>query len=658
MKPRLIALSGPLEGQTIALDAERLSIGRHAENRLVLREIAVSRRHATISRDGDDSILRDLDSRHGTSVNGESVKRHRLAHGDLIAICGSTLLFLLHEIEPDSTSPVRLDDSTFLSESTRALEVAEGHSLRPAGVLAELSASAHRERALSALLRAGSGLGSLRRVDALAEHLLGLALEAVPAERAALLLATAAGDGFDRVFALEGGVQPTQPMVVSQTVTLRVLKQKVALMSNDVRRAGDLQGAASLMASRVGSLLCVPLVGVFQSLPPGHAEPGCAEPGRAAPWPLGVLYLDDSRESADFTDEDLRLLTAFAGMAAPAISNLRHLDWVEGERRRLQAERLDHDMVGDSEAMERAFELISRVARTESTVLIRGESGTGKELAAQAVHRGSDRRDRPFVAINCATLEGDLLESELFGHEKGAFTGAAARKAGKLEIADTGTVFLDEVGELPPATQAKLLRVLQEFEFERVGGTRPIRIDVRIIAATNRDLEAAIGAGTFREDLFYRLNVISIPLPPLRDRRSDVPLLATHFATLHAAKLKRAVPTFSPVARALLERYDWPGNVRELSNAIERALVMCSGDVVRPEDLPGSLLDTRGEAAGEEDVDDGGYHDVLRDTKKQLIKSAVREAQGNITQAAKVLDLHPNYLHRLIKNLDLRSDLL
>ena len=644
MPSRLIALNGPLEGRTIALGAEDLSIGRHAENRLVMRDIAVSRHHATLARDGERFILRDLGSRHGTAVNGEIIEQHRLAHGDLIAICDSTFLFLKHETEADSRAAVRFDDSTSLNESTRALAIDEGHFFRPEKVLATLPVGARRERALAALLRAGSSLGSLHDLAGLAEQLLDQALEAMPAERAALLLAAPGGRDFDQIFSSDRGGESRQPMVVSQTVTLRVLCQKVALMSNDVRRAEDLESATSLRAARVGSVLCVPLLAV-------------ASRGDAEPRPLGVLYLDDRRQDAAFSDDDLRLATAFAGMAAPAISNLCHLAWVEGERRRLQAESLDHDMVGESEAMQRIFELIARVARTDSTVLIRGESGTGKELAASAVHRGSERRDRPFVAINCATLEGDLLESELFGHEKGAFTGAVSRKAGKLEVADTGTLFLDEVGELPLATQAKLLRVLQERTFERVGGTRPIQADVRVIAATNRDLEAAIKDGGFRKDLFYRLDVISITLPPLRQRRSDVPSLAGHFATLHAAKLKRSVPGFSPRARAILERYGWPGNVRELSNTIERALVLCPDDIVRPEDLPDALLEIPGETSGDE-APVGGYHNVLRDTKRQLIKTAVREAQGNITRAAKALDLHPNYLHRLINNLNLRSELL
>ena len=629
---RLIALSGPLEGQTIALDDEELSIGRQAENRLVVRESAVSRRHASISKHEDGYTLRDFGSRHGTLVNGKRVGEHRLAHGDLVGICGSSFLFLLHDDEPDAGGSVCFDESTLMDASAVALDAAEG--LKPRDVLAESLPEQRREHLLDVILRAGSGLAAPRRLDELAEHLLSLALEAVPAERAALLLAAPEGNRFDSVFLRQADGEEQSPMALSRTVTLRVMRARVALMSNEVRRAEDLKGAQSLRAARVGSLLCVPLIDT-------------------GPRSLGVLYLDDSRESASFSDVDLRFLTALAGMAATAVSNLRHLVWVEGERRRLQSESLDHDMVGESPEIRKALALIGRVARTDTTVLIRGESGTGKEIAARAVHRGGERRERPFVAVNCATLAGELLESELFGHEKGAFTGAVARKIGKLEVAHTGSVFLDEVGELPLATQAKLLRVLQEREFERVGAARPIKVDVRVIAATNRDLEAAIRDGAFREDLFYRLNVVTITLPPLRRRGSDVPLLAAHFAALHAAKLKRSAPAFSPAARRVLERYDWPGNVRELSNAVERALVLCPDDVVRPEDLPESLL----EPPGEEEAPAAGYHDVLRETKKQLIRTAVREAEGNITQAAKTLEVHPNYLHRLIKNLELRSQL-
>jgi Nif-specific regulatory protein len=259
------------------------------------------------------------------------------------------------------------------------------------------------------------------------------------------------------------------------------------------------------------------------------------------------------------------------------------------------------------------------------------------------------------VSINCATLTDTLLESELFGHEKGAFTGAIVQKRGKLEVADGGTLFLDEVGELAPNIQAKLLRVLQEREFERVGGTRPIKVDVRVIAATNRDLDAAIKAGAFRQDLFYRLNVVALTLPALRERPEDLPLLANYFIAKYSARCKRAVRGISVEARACLSRYTWPGNVRELENAIERAVVMGSTEWIRPEDLPDAVLEI--ESGGPGGGSMAEYHEALNETKKRLIVDAVEQAHGNYTEAAKRLGVHPNYLHRLIRNLDLKSQL-
>jgi Nif-specific regulatory protein len=293
------------------------------------------------------------------------------------------------------------------------------------------------------------------------------------------------------------------------------------------------------------------------------------------------------------------------------------------------------------------------VAPTGSTVLIRGESGTGKELVARAIHRNSLRSDRAFVAINCAAITDTLLESELFGYEKGAFTGAAGQQKGKLEAADGGTLFLDEVGELALSLQAKLLRVLQERQFERVGGTRPVRVDIRLVAATNRDLKAAIQTGAFRQDLYYRLNVVSLTTPPLRQRREDIPLLAAHFVSMHARKGRREVRGVSSAALAHLMQYDWPGNIRELENAIERAVVLGSTEWVLPEDLPEELVET--EPAGPTGRPAATrYHETVKDSKKDLILKAVQQTAGNITEAARLLGIHPNYLHRLMRNLNLK----
>jgi len=307
-----------------------------------------------------------------------------------------------------------------------------------------------------------------------------------------------------------------------------------------------------------------------------------------------------------------------------------------------------HDMVGDTPAMRDVYDCIRKVAGSDCTVLIRGETGTGKELAARAVHDNSARARRPFVAINCAALTEPLLESELFGHEKGAFTGALALKKGRLESADGGTLFLDEVGDLAPSLQAKLLRALQHREFERVGGTRTIKVDVRVIAATNLDLEAAVAAGRFRQDLWYRLNVVSLTMPPLRDRRGDIPRLAAHFAAKYA-RGRRA--ELSRDAVDALCAYDWPGNVRELENAVERAVVLGSSERIMVGDLPQSIT---GHAAGSVSPD-APFHRGVMDTKRKLVLDAIDRTGGNYTAAARLLGINPTYLHRLLKNLGLRD---
>jgi Nif-specific regulatory protein len=282
--------------------------------------------------------------------------------------------------------------------------------------------------------------------------------------------------------------------------------------------------------------------------------------------------------------------------------------------------------------------------------LIEGESGTGKELAARALHRYSARAGKPFVAINCAAIPETLLEADFFGYERGAFTGAASLKKGRLEVADGGVVFLDEIGELALPLQVKLLRVLQEREFERVGGTHPIKVDIRLIAATNCNLEQEVHEGRFRQDLYYRLAVLKITMPPLRDRRDDIPMLARHFVQKFAKRSKVKQRPVSREALACMANYDWPGNVRELENAIERALVLGTSDVILPEDLPESLL----ERTPAQDMIEAKYHAAIKDLKKHLIVDAVEQSRS-YAEAARILGLHPNYLHRLIRNLELKE---
>jgi two-component system response regulator HydG len=295
--------------------------------------------------------------------------------------------------------------------------------------------------------------------------------------------------------------------------------------------------------------------------------------------------------------------------------------------------------------MVRTLELVGQVAPSTATVLIQGESGTGKELIAGAIHHGSLRCDRSLIKVSCAALPETLLESELFGYEKGAFTGAVARKEGRFELADGGTLFLDEIGELTPAMQAKLLRVLQEGEFERLGGTHTIKVDVRLVAATNADLATLVREKRFREDLFYRLNVIRIPLPPLRERQEDISLLAHHFLRRFAAKNAKVIAGFTEEALDVLQTYAWPGNVRELENVVERAVVLTRSSLITPADLPETL--TGSEQAARHLVISIGT--PLEEVEDRLIEETLRYTKGDKTIAAKLLGIATRTIYRRVK---------
>jgi len=335
---------------------------------------------------------------------------------------------------------------------------------------------------------------------------------------------------------------------------------------------------------------------------------------------------------------------------------LSHLVRRAVEKRRLQRENIQlrrkvdqlatpTTIVGASGPMSKVLELVASVAQTDTTVLIRGESGTGKELIAQTIHANSRRRYFPIVPVNCGAVPESLLESELFGHEKGAFTGAQYRRKGKLEMADGGTLFLDEVGTIGLPMQVNLLRVLETKEFTRLGGTKPVRVDFRVICATNQDLERQVKEGTFREDLYFRLNVITISLPALRERRQDIPLLAQHLLAKYAQEMNRAFTGFDPAAMDQMVRYDWPGNVRELANAVERALVVGRGPLVMAADLPMRMNEKAEPPAG----------DSLADVEQAQIRVILERTGGNVTRSADILGIDRVTLYNKIKKYGLRS---
>jgi len=350
-------------------------------------------------------------------------------------------------------------------------------------------------------------------------------------------------------------------------------------------------------------------------------------------------------------EERLDTLIAIATLAGYALSDAAEMIGAAEDEPAISPIEMP-GMIGESEAIHKILRMVRRVAPAETTVLIEGESGTGKEVIARALHDLSPRRSKAFVAINCAVLTENLLESELFGHEKGAFTGAIALKKGKVEMAEGGTLFLDEIGEMALGLQAKLLRVLQQREFERVGGTKTLRLDVRVIAATNRDLKTQVKNGGFREDLYHRLNVIAIATPPLRERADDIVPLALHFLERARAKAGREIQGISAEAKRCLLRYQWPGNVRELENVIERAVVLGESRLIEADDLPPGLQQTHAAAAASGDLEQS-----ISSAKRDSILKAWADSNGDYREAALKLGLHPNSLLRLLKKLNLRADL-
>ena len=619
MNPRLTVLAGLPETKTVHLNlatGETFLLGRDVECGLPVGNVAVSRRHCRIKLDEEGYRLEDLGSHNGTFVNDLPVKSHLLEHGDRITIGNSCMIFLVGEDENRRQKGVELDDGSLVTNSSvRLLPHCDTAEFPPD---------------LNVLVKLGKAINENKEAESLQQKILEIILEFIPARRGAIVLTDEDLTDLQSVCVFAQGSSGNDSMRISRAVCRQVLTEQAALMSNDLSTT-NLADSESLVSSQAAALLSVPLkIGDTK----------------------GLIYLDSAAPDFRFTETHLEQMTALSFLISAALENAQSLESLRRENDRLRAGlEIETDMIGESRAMSEVFYLISRVAPSDSTVLITGESGTGKELVARAVHQNSSRRGKPFIAINCAVLNENLLEAELFGYEKGAFTGAVSQKKGKLEAAEGGTVFLDEIGELAPPLQAKLLRVLQEREFERVGGAKPIKANVRVIAATNRTLEDEVKNGAFRQDLYFRLNVVQLKMPPLRERKSDIPLLARHFVKKYAERCNRKVTGLSEKARKIMMRYDWLGNVRELENVIERAVVLGTTDMILPEDLPNEILEsTRAGQAAE-----GDFHERVRAAKQKIVEEVLQEASGNYTEAARRLGLHPNNLHRLIRNLGLKS---
>jgi Nif-specific regulatory protein len=632
--PYLVTRRDDGYGDVIPLQVgQRFTLGRANTNRIVLKDELASRDHAEVYYAEERWRLRDLKSLNGTRINGHVLDSEwELTPGDEFQIGKSRFIFVerIEEL-PQIAMPIhdtvaikkRLSSSRFLTPPPD--DVAETTGVPSRHVLS---------RDLMQLYRLGLTMGAAATYDELADVVLDGLLGAVKAEVGAILTIKE-GRQMEVTSVRPDGPAKRVYSPVSEFVTNEVMSGREAILAEDVSRNRYLSQRDSLTQLGATSLICAPVI---------HQEKVLA---------LIHLYCTDPHKS--FSSDDLEFTIAVAKHFALVMAQMQRQDSLSLENRSLREQlQVESELVGESPAIKHVLEQIGRVAPTNATVLIRGESGSGKELVARAIHFSSPRREGPFICLNCAAITETLLESELFGHERGAFTGATDKKIGKFEASDHGTIFLDEIGEMAYNTQAKLLRVLEGHPFERVGGHMPIRADVRVVAATNQPLEQIIKEGKFRRDLFYRLQVVEIHVPPMRDRRDDVVLLAEHFLRRFSRETGRKIRGFTPAAIAKLTQYDWPGNVRELKNVIERAVALSRGTQLDASDVLLSTLELPG--ALPTAASDAFEALSLEELEKRHILRTLEFTEWNKSQAASILQIERSTLDRKIKSYQLKKD--
>ncbi len=650
---KLIVIEGPDAGNEHDLEGQEargtFTAGRDPRAEIPLNDTAVSRRHFSVEKCPRGWRLHDLESRNQTYLNGEPAKDAFLKDGDIVRAGDTELRFESpgEPLEPVGVASTILKELPAGKPRDTLLErlASMESSLEKAGTPA-LSREDPRE-AIQRVRKLFDAYGEMAATSSSADLFQKLLAEAVPAlgaRRAAVVLRE--GDRWvvkaSRSAAGGGGT-----VSVSASILEKVAGERKSILSANAREDALLQTGGSREGGENGEVLSVIAVPLITR-------------NRAS----GVLYADRGGGSPPFTDQDLELLAALGDPAGSLLEKIEAEEDLRRENRNLFRSLTETKrIIGRSKATEEILELIRRAAPTPMTVLIQGETGTGKELVASAIHYASPRRGKPFVAINCAALPENLVESELFGHERGAFTGAVTRRKGRFELADTGTVFLDEVGELSLACQAKLLRLLEERQFERVGGVESVKVDVRVIAATNKDLLTAVAGGIFREDLFYRLCVLNVGIPPLRDRTDDISLLAQHFLDACGGQKK-----LGKAAEKKLLAYAWPGNVRQLKNALESAVVLGEGTEILPEDLILPTPPSRGAAssrgprgaaaAGGADVagGTGPWEPItLEELERIHILRVLEHTAGNKKRAAEMLGIERCTLYSKLRSYGVSS---
>lgn len=618
----LVQLNGTSPGNSLPLDAKAppVTLGRDAARDFPIDDHMCSRLHCRLWFDGTCWRIEDCSSRNGTFVNSRKIGQEVLQPGDAIRVGDRLFVFIQQGAEASGAGwqPALLESTTFVVRvpDSKQKDAVVGQlqgkgspdSVRNAAILCRLAGELHEQDSVESMLTTVvKALESGTKADAIVIWLTGI-------------------DGRLRRY----GAKPAGTAEAPSPLASLVMDQQEALLVEQPGQDDD-STESTVVDQAPGSAICVPI------------------PQRTAC--RGAIEVLRNSLSEPLKHSHLELAIAVARQAGLALENLEHRERLEQANVQLRSEVSGANrIIGESATITRLLELISRVAPTESTVLISGESGTGKELVARMIHDLSPRSSGPYVAVNCAAFNEALLESELFGHEQGSFTGAAGQHRGQFERAHRGTIFLDEIGEMSLNCQAKLLRILEGHAFERVGGTEPIDANVRILAATHRTLPDQIDRGEFREDLFFRLRVIELQIPPLRERGDDILLLASSFLQDFHKKSGRGPVRLSPATAELLQQHTWPGNVRELRNAIERAAVLGLDEEVQPDDLG-----LRFSAASDETSRSAGESTNLAEAELRHISSVLAQCNGNKSQACKLLGIGRGTLYKKLKEIEERQ---
>jgi Nif-specific regulatory protein len=632
-----LLIRDPLGGEsaTRLVAGQRLTLGRAPTNHVVIHDERASRLHAEIIPTPTGWSIRDLASRNGTFLGKSPLDVERvLAPGDVFSIGRLEITFcqgdppstLIGTAELEATSPARSADQKRW-HATITHRRTHSRLLDAIGNTSEIIPRVGR--AAAELCRLAFALGKAADARAIARLALDSTIQGVEAARGAVFLPAG----------IAGGQSTSAPAGLEPFATT----------------PADWHDAATRLAGVITTVLETDEALLACDARPTDGSTTLSAPIRTGGRAIGAMHVEMPHSGREATPDDLEFMMAVCDAVGVAIENLSareilssRLASTADENERLKR-RLGEEsrMVGESPVLDAIKGQIARVAATKATVLVRGESGVGKELVARAIHDGSDRRNGPFVCMNCAALSETLLESELFGHEKGAFTGATERKAGKFETAHKGTLMLDEIGEMSPAIQAKFLRVLEGHPFERVGGSNRVQVDVRVVAATNRDLEQAVAAGEFRRDLYFRLKVVEIFVPPLRKRPEDIEPLARHYLQRFAAEAGRRVRDFAPEALHALQAYHWPGNIRELRNVIERAVVLSTDEVIAADELALSQLSSPGDTGRKSGERAAPFVPLTLDELEQRhVQATLAAVGGNKTKAATMLGIERSTLDR------------